>query len=99
MMMPAIGSTSSTQAAEVAKSRNASELNLIGAAAHAIAEAAHRLNHVGRDLLPQAADENLDGVTIAVEVLLVEMLDELRARDDAARVMHQVGEQPILVGG
>ena len=36
---------------------------------------------------------------VAVEILLVEMLDNLAARDDAPGVVHEVGEQAILVAG
>src|ERR1700734_3540345 len=38
----------------------------------AIAEAAHRLDPVRPDLLAQPADEHLDGVAVAVEVLVVQ---------------------------
>jgi len=44
----------------------------------AIAEAAHGLDHVDADLLAQPADEDLDGVRIAIEVLVIEMLDPAR---------------------
>ena len=36
---------------------------------------------------------------VAIEVLLVEMLDQLGARHDATVVVHHVGEQPVLVRG
>src|SRR6516225_9146494 len=99
MMAPAIGSTSSTQAAAVANNRNASELVFIALLREPVAKAANGLDHVRGDLLAQPADEHFDGVGIAIEVLLVEMLDELGARDDALVVMHQVGEQTILMRG
>src|ERR1700730_14416838 len=99
MMVPAIGSTNRTQAAAVANSRKASELVFIALLRQTIAEPANGLDHVRRDLLPQAPDENLDGIGIAVEVLLVEMLDQLRAGDDPLVVMHEVGKKAILVRG
>src|SRR6476469_7738394 len=99
MMAPAIGSTSRFQAAAVAKSRNASELVVIALLRQPVAQAADGLDHVRRDLLAQPADEHLDGIGIAVEVLLVQMLDELGARHHALVVMHEIGEQPVLVGG
>src|SRR3954454_6929887 len=99
MMAPAIGSTSKFQAAAVAKSRNASELVVIALLRQPVAQAADGLDHVGWDLLAQPADEYLDGVGIAVEVLLVEVLHQLGARHHALVVMHQVGEQAILVRG
>src|SRR5215510_1081676 len=98
MIMPATGRTSSTHAAAVAKSRNARELVRI-ALREPVAQAANGLDHVRRDLLAQASDEHLDSIGVAVEILLVEMRDQLGARDDAIVVMHQVGEQPILVRG
>src|SRR5262245_56383274 len=64
-----------------------------------IAEAAHGLDHVDAELLADAADEYLDGVAVAVEVLVVEMLHQFGARHDAPGVMHQVGEQPVFVAG
>src|SRR6476661_7106951 len=99
MIQPAMGSTTSTQAAAVTNSRKASELVFIAFLREAIAQAADGLDHIGRDLLAQPANEHLDGVGVAVEVLLVEMLDQLGARHDALVVMHEIGEQAILVRG
>src|SRR5262245_36496095 len=98
MIAPATGRTSSTQAAAVAKSPNARELGRI-ALREPVAQAANGLDHVRRDLLAQTADEHLDGVGVAVEILLIKMLDQFGARDDAIVVMHQISEQPILVRG
>src|SRR4051794_13648951 len=64
-----------------------------------IAEPAHGLDDVDAELLADPADEHLDGVAVAVEILVVEMLDEFGARDDAAGMVHQVGEQPVFVTG
>src|SRR6476659_4102534 len=99
MMAPATGRTSTTQAAAVANSRNASELVFIALLREPVAQAADGLDHVGRNLLAQPADEHLDGIAVAVEVLLVKVLDQLGAGDHALVVMHQVGEQAILVRG
>src|SRR5215510_3868287 len=96
MIMPATGRTSSTQAAAVANSRNARELVLI-ALREPVAQAANGLDHIGRDLFAQPSDEDLDGIRVAVEILLIKMLDELGARDDAVVVMHEVGEQPVFM--
>ena len=52
--------------------RSASELARIGRCEQ-IAEAAHRLDQVGAEFLAQPADEDLDGVGIAIEILIVEM--------------------------
>src|SRR6185503_13476991 len=63
----------------------------------AVAEAAHRLDQLGRDLLAKAADEDLDGVGVAVEVLVVEMFDELGAGHHAVAVMKEIFEHAIFV--
>ena len=36
---------------------------------------------------------------VAVEILLVEVFDDLAARDDAPGMVHEIGEQAILVAG
>ena len=64
-----------------------------------IAEPAHGLDDVDAELLAKPADEHLDGVGIPVEILIVEMLGQLAARDDAARMVHEIGQQPVLVRG
>ena len=43
-----------------------------------IAEPAQRLDDVDAELLAQPADENLDRIGIAVEILFVKMFDDLR---------------------
>src|SRR5215510_5881768 len=98
MIMPATGRTSSTQAAAVANSRKARELVRI-AFREPVAQAANGLDHVGWDFLAQPPDEHLDGIGVAIKILLIKMLDQLGARDDAIVMVHQVGEQPILVRG
>src|SRR5262249_31173598 len=77
-------------------SRNASELARIGKREQ-VAQPPYRLDHVDTQLLADAADEDLDRVGIAVEVLIVKVLDELRARHHAAGVMHEISQQPILM--
>src|SRR5262245_41866673 len=86
-------------AVAVRKSRRARELACIRRGIEQIAQTANGLDQIDAELLSQAPDKNLDGVGIAVEVLIVEMLNEFGARDDAAHVMHQIGEEPILVRG
>src|SRR5262245_64542967 len=98
MIMPATGRTSSTQAAAVANSRKARELVRI-AFRKPVAQAANGLDHVGWDFFAQSPDEHLDGVGVPIKILLVQMLDQLGPRDDAIVVMHQVGEQSVLVRG
>src|SRR5256885_11300741 len=80
------------------KRRSASELARITRRGEKIAQAADGLDDLDAELLANAADEHLDGVGVAVEVLVVEVLDQLGARDHPPGVMHQVRQQAILVG-
>jgi len=50
-------------------------------------------------LLAQASNEDFDRVRVAVEVLLVEMLDKLGPGDHAGAVQHEISEYPIFVRG
>ena len=77
--------------AEESDKPKASELRRIIRLGHAIAHAADGLQHIDAELLAQAADEDLDGVRVAVEILVVEMLDQLGARNDLALVVHEIG--------
>src|SRR3954454_5715684 len=94
--MPATTSITTVQAAAEKNSRNASELERIGQCEQ-VTQAPYRLNHVDAQLLTNASDEDLDGVGVAIEILIVKMLDQLGARYHAASVMHEIGEQPIFV--
>src|SRR3982751_1791311 len=96
--MPVMTRITTVHAAAEKNRRSASELARIGRG-EKITEPAHGLNHVDAELLANAADENLDRVGIAIEVLIVEMLDQFRARHHAAGMMHQIGEQPVFVRG
>jgi len=48
-----------------------------------ITEAANGLNDLDAELLADTADKHLDGIGIAVEVLVVEMLDKFGTRHHA----------------
>src|ERR1700761_5922434 len=96
----------STQADAEKNSRTASELRRMprslcprGGWRQQISEASDGLDDVDIQFFADAADEHLDGVGVAVEVLVVEMLDELGTRHHTAGVMHQIGEQAIFVRG
>src|ERR1700683_45258 len=88
----------SVHAAAHKNRRRASELARIGRREQ-ITEAAYRLDHVDAKLFADATNKNLDSVGVAVEVLIVEMLDQFGPRNDAAGVVHQIGEQPVFVRG
>src|SRR5580693_5991599 len=96
--MPVTSRITTVQVAAEKNRRSASELARIGRAEE-IAQTADGLNHVDTELLADAADEHLDGIGVAVEILVVEMLDQLGARDHASGVVHQIGEQAVFVGG
>src|SRR5712672_508352 len=86
------------QVAAEKNNQSARELARIGRREQ-IAEAAHGLDHVDAELLADAADEDLDRVGVPVEILVVQVLDQLRARDDPAGVMHEISQQPVFVRG
>src|SRR6478735_12161940 len=50
-------------------------------------------------LLPEASDEHLEHVRIAIEVLLVDVLGEVGLRDQLTRVQHQILEHLVLIAG
>src|SRR4029077_5156004 len=78
--------------------RKASELARIGRRQQ-ITETAYRLNDIDAELFANAPDEYLDRVGVAVEILIVEMLDRLGARAHASGMMHQIRQQPVFVRG
>src|SRR5262249_20182857 len=96
--MPATTSITTVQAAAERNNRSASELARIGQCEQ-VAEAPYRLDHVDAELLANPSDEDLDGVGVAIKILIVKVLDQLGARHHAAGVMHEIGEQPIFVRG
>src|ERR1700748_3290223 len=96
----------STQADAEKNSLTASELRRMprslcarGGWRQQISEAPDGLDDVDIQLFADAADEHLDGVGVAVEVLVVEMLDQLGARHHAANMVHEVFEQIVFVRG
>src|SRR5437867_3034464 len=98
-MTPVANRISTVQAVADRNSRSASELARIARRRQEIAEPPDGLDDVDPHLLADAADEHLDRVGVTVEVLIVEMLHELGARHYAARMVHQIRQQPILVRG
>src|SRR6478735_12822686 len=65
----------------------------------AVTEATDGGDDIGTQLLADAGDEHLDGIRIAVEVLVVDVLDQLGAGDDLAIVVHEVAEQLVFLRG
>src|SRR3954451_22642978 len=61
-----------------------------------VAEPSDGLDQLDAELLAQTPDEDLDRIRVAVEVLVVEMLGQLAAGDDAAGMVHQVREQAVF---
>ena len=69
--------------------------------AQRVADAAHRLDQrlvAGVDLLAQVADVGLEHAGVAVEVVLPDVVEDLLARQHAARIEHEVVEQAVLGG-
>src|SRR5262245_27173050 len=97
--MPVTTRITMVQVVAEKNSRRASELRRIARWSEQIAKPAHGLNDIDAELFADAADEHLDSIGVAIEVLVVEMLDQFAARDHAAGMMHEVGEQAIFVRG
>src|SRR5262245_42886857 len=97
--MPVTTRITTVQVVAEKKRRSASELRRIARRAQQVTKPAHSLDDVDAELPADAADKHLDGVGVAIEVLIVEMLDQLAARDHAAGVVHEIGEQAVLVRG
>src|SRR5262249_60284525 len=97
--MPVTTRITTVQVVAEKNSLRASELRRIARRSEQIAKPAHGLYDIDAELFAHAADEHLDGVGVAIEILVVEMLDQFAARDHAAGMMHEVGQQAILVRG
>src|SRR3984957_12138772 len=101
---PPTASASIAQIAAAAIRRAASELNRKmfgpkGRVFQAVAQAAHCLDQIGVQLFAQPADEHFDGVGVAVEILVVKMLDQFGARDDLATMIGEIGQEPVFQAG
>src|SRR5437667_10960513 len=64
-----------------------------------IAKPPHGLDDVDVQLLADASDEYFDGIGVAVEILIIEMLDQFGARHYAPGVVHQIRQQAVLARG
>ena len=51
------------------------------------------------ELLAQVADVGLEHARVAAEVVVPDVVEQLRAGEHAARVEHQVAQQPVLGRG
>src|ERR1043165_9535175 len=63
----------------------------------AVAEPANRGDDVRPELFANSCDEDLDRVGIAVEVLIVDMLDQFGAAHDLALMVHQIRQQLVFL--
>src|SRR6266566_5219097 len=82
--MPVTTRITTVQVVAEKNSRRASELRRIARWSEEIAKPAHGLYDIDAELFAHAADEHFDGIGVAIEILVVEMLDQFAARDDAA---------------
>src|SRR5215472_16658068 len=65
----------------------------------AIAKATHRLNQIGVQLPAQPSDEDLDCMRVAIEILVIKMLNQFGAGHYPAFVMSEIGKQAIFERG
>src|SRR5690606_5903521 len=105
-MMPPASSAIVLHKAAPATRRNArlSEpilnfLNCIFRRGEPVAEATNRLDHVLAELAAQAADKHLNRIGVAVKILIIKMLHQFGARDDAALVVDQIFDETIFERG
>src|SRR5690348_15938211 len=101
-MRPPARKASTVHTAAAAIRRKASELNLIVLVrriVETVTQTTHSLDEIGVEFLAQAADENLDRVGVAIEVLIVEMFDQFGSRHHFALVMGEIGEQAVFQAG
>src|SRR6516225_5771788 len=82
--MPVTTRITTVQVVAEKNNRRASELRRIARWSEQIAKPAHGLDDIDAELFADAADEHLDGIGVAIEVLVVEVLDQFAARDHAA---------------
>jgi hypothetical protein len=66
---------------------------------HAVTEVPYGFDEAGAEFSPQAGDENLDGVRIAIESLGINVFGKLALRDDSPAVMHEIGENAKFMTG
>src|SRR5438876_11870886 len=64
-----------------------------------VAEAAYGFDEADPELAAQPADEDLDGVRIALEALVVDVLGELGARDDLVLMVGEIFQHPEFLRG
>src|SRR5690242_17754129 len=98
--MPVTSKMITVQAVADRKRRSASELARMSTRVgrrEQISQAAHRLDDLDAQLLANAADEHFDRIRIAIEILIVKMFNQLRARHHATGMMHQIRKQSIFV--
>src|SRR5690606_27084675 len=95
------GSSCDAASAACAEAASAGSLSATGfvGVVEAVTEATDGGDDVGTQLLADAGDEDFDGVRIAVEILVVDVLDQLGAADHLALVVHQVAEQLVFLRG
>src|SRR3990167_795428 len=63
----------------------------------AVTEATDGRYHISAQLLANPGDEDLDRIRIAVEILIVDMLDQFGSADYFALVVHQVAQQLVFL--
>src|SRR3954471_15138992 len=102
-MPPTSSSPAAASTSTAARSRARREaIDLRSRLAQRVADAAHGVDErrsVLVELLAQVADVRLEDARVAAEVVLPDVLEQLRAGEHAARVEHEVAQQPVLRRG
>src|SRR4051794_27566472 len=102
-MPPSSSMATAVRASTPASSRARKEtITSRARAAQRVADPAHGVDErraVDVELLAQVADVGLEHAGVAAEVVLPDVLEQLGAREHAARVEHEVAQQAVLGGG
>src|SRR5690242_9696029 len=103
-MPPTSSSPSAVSTSTAASSRARSEAIVVlrSRLAQRVADAAHGVDErraVLVELLAQVAHVRLEHPRVAAEVVLPDVLEQLRAREHAPRVEHEVAQEAVLGRG
>src|ERR1051326_6553130 len=94
--MPVAMRMTTVQAVAHKNKRTASELARIGRRQQ-ITEPPHRLDDIDPELFANPPNEDLNGIGVAIKILIVKMLDQFGARDYPPGMVHEIGQQPVFV--
>src|SRR5215471_13240402 len=64
-----------------------------------VSQPTHGLDNLNSEFFAYTTHKYFNRVGVTIEVLIVQMLNQLGTRDHTTAMMHQIGEQPVLVTG